>query len=360
MSFSERLSRRLQKAWYTPSGKDWLSVALLDVSWVYGGLLKLRRKLYSSGVMNSTKLSVPVIVVGNVIAGGAGKTPVVIEIARFLTQQGYRPGIVSRGYGRKGVGVLEVNADTPVLDSGDEPALIQRALNRPVFVGAERAEAALALMTAHPQVNVILCDDGLQHLALQRDIEICVFDERGVGNGRLLPAGPLREVWPRAARHPGEAWPRAVDFILHRGGFETGYVIERRLADHAVQADGTQIALTELPNENLIALAGIANPENFFSMLRERGLALSETIALPDHYDFNSTQRKFNNGKWLICTEKDAVKLWQTSLAKQCQIVAVPLVVSLPTQFTTALLEKLSSLHPATPTSTSAATSTAN
>ncbi len=347
MSFSERL----QKAWYSPSGKDWLSIALLDVSWAYGGLIKLRRKLYASGVMQSTQLSVPVIVVGNVVAGGAGKTPVVIEIARFLAQQGYRPGIVSRGYGRKGMGVLEVQADTPVSESGDEPALIKRALNTPVFVAAERAEAALALLGCHPDVNVILCDDGLQHLALKRDIEICVFDERGVGNGRLLPAGPLREAWPRRVRQPEEAAPRAVDFILHRGGFEAGFLTERRLADDALLADGSRIPLHELAKQSLIALAGIANPASFFSMLRERGLLLNETIALPDHYDFNSTLRTFNNGQWLICTEKDAVKLWQTPLAEQCHIAAVPLVVSLPAQFTTVLLEKLSSLQTLSETS---------
>lgn len=346
MSFSERL----QNAWYSPSGKNWLSIALLDVSWVYGGLVKLRRKLYSSGVMNSTKLPVPVIVVGNVIAGGAGKTPVVIELARFLTQQGYRPGIVSRGYGRKATGVVEVLADTPLSESGDEPALIKSAQSAPVFVSNERVEAAQALLGCYPQVNVILCDDGLQHLALQRDIEICVFDERGVGNGRLLPAGPLREAWPRAVRQSSEAGPREVDFILHRGGFEAGFLTERRLADNALLADGSRIPLNELAKQSLIALAAIANPASFFSMLRERGLTLSETISLPDHYDFNSTLRKFNNGQWLICTEKDAIKLWQTPLAEQCHIAAVPLVVSLPVQFTTALLEKLSSLQTASQT----------
>jgi tetraacyldisaccharide 4'-kinase len=190
------------------------------------------------------------------------------------------------------------------------------------------------LLAAHPEVNVILCDDGLQHLALQRDIEICVFDERGVGNGRLMPAGPLRE-----------AWPRDVDFILHRGGLSTGFEIKRRLADHSQLADGSHISLTDLAQHDLTALAGIAQPEAFFSMLRERGLRLKETIPLPDHYDFNSMLRTFHAGDWLICTEKDAVKLWKTPLAQQCTIVAVPLQVSLPTEFTTALLEKLSSIQ---------------
>jgi tetraacyldisaccharide 4'-kinase len=328
MGFSERL----QKSWYSPK-KDWLSLALLDVSWVYGGLVKLRRKLYASGVMNSTRVSVPVIVVGNVIAGGAGKTPVVIELAKFLAAQGWQPGIVSRGYGRNGSGVLEVLTDTPISDSGDEPVLIKSALNAPVFVASERAEAALALLAAHPKTNVILCDDGLQHLALQRDIEICVFDERGIGNGRLLPAGPLRE-----------AWPREIDFILHRGGFDQGFAIERKLADQALLADGSRLPLTDLVQHELTALAGIAHPENFFNMLRDRGLNLKETLPFPDHYDFNSTPRKFHAGDWLICTEKDAVKLWKTPLAQQYTVAAVPLQVTLPEAFTTALLKKLSSL----------------
>jgi tetraacyldisaccharide 4'-kinase len=336
MSFSERL----QKAWYAP-GKDWLSIALLDVSWLYGGMLRLRRKLYARGIFKSTRLGVPVIVVGNVVAGGAGKTPVVIEIAKQLAQHGYLCGIVSRGYGRKTQGVLEVLSVTPVADSGDEPALIKAAQNAPIFVAEKRAEAAQALLAVYPEVNVILCDDGLQHLALQRDMEICVFDERGVGNGRLQPAGPLRE-----------HWPRATDFILHRGGFESGfqasYTIDRRLADHALQADGTRISWTELAAKSPIALAGIAQPEAFFSMLRERGLTPNETIALPDHYDFNSYKPLWDGRRSLICTEKDAIKLWRAPLAQQHDIYAVPLIVQLPQAFSAALLEQLSSLQSAT------------
>ncbi len=329
MSFSERL----QKSWYSTT-KDGLSTALLDVSWLYGGIVKLRRKLYAKGILRTTKLPVPVIVVGNVIAGGAGKTPIVIELTKFLQTQGWQVGIVSRGYGGRNSDVLEVLSDTPISDSGDEPVLIKRAVSAPVFVASQRADAALALLAAHPQTHVILCDDGLQHLALQRDIEICVFDERGIGNGRLLPAGPLRE-----------SWPRNVDFILHRGGMDGGFHVERHLADNALLADGSQISFAQLAEQELTAIAGIANPENFFSMLRQRGLHLTETIALPDHYNFDSTSRSIHGRKWLICTEKDAVKLWKTPLAQLCTIAAIPLQVKLPEAFTTALLEKLSSLQ---------------
>ncbi len=336
MSLAARLSQRLQRAWYRADRKDWLSLALLDVSWVFGGLVKLRKKLYASDVLHSTRLNVPVIVVGNVIAGGAGKTPVVIEIVKHLQQRGWQPGIVSRGYGRKGSGVLEVLSSTPVSESGDEPALIQSAVNAPVFVASDRAEAALALLGAHRQVNVIVCDDGLQHLALQRDIEICVMDERGVGNGRLQPAGPLRE-----------HWPREVDFLLHRGGFDQGFIIQRELAPHALRADGSQVPLHELADQSLVALAGIAQPENFFSMLRACGIPLQDTVALSDHYDFNSCPRTLLKGQSLICTQKDAAKLQQAPWAKELTILSVPLVVTLPQSFYTALDEKLSLLQTA-------------
>lgn len=329
MSFA----KRLQASWYAPSRGDWLSLALLDVSWAYRGLMALRKKLYASGALSSERLPVPVIVVGNVIAGGAGKTPIVIEMARWLERQGIHCGVVSRGYGRRAKQVLEVRADTPITDSGDEPALIRSAQNAPVFVASERVEAALALLQAYPQTQVILSDDGLQHLALQRDIEICVFDERGLGNGRLLPAGPLRE-----------PWPRAVDFVLHRGGIEGGFAVQRRLSDHALALDGSRIALRDLAGHSLVAGAGIAQPERFFGMLVEAGLTLQETIAWPDHYDFHSNPISIDEGQTLICTEKDAVKLWRLPLAQRCRILAVPLQVELPEAFRRALLEKLSSL----------------
>ncbi len=352
MSLAARLSQRLQRAWYRADGKDGLSIALLDVSWVYGALVKLRAKFYANGVMHSTRLNVPVIVVGNVIAGGAGKTPVTIEIVRHLQRHGWRPGVVSRGYGRRqgrqqgrhSAAVVQVLDATPVSDSGDEPALIYAAVNAPVFVASDRAEAALALLAAHHEVNVIVCDDGLQHLALQRDIEICVMDERGVGNGRLQPAGPLREPWPRNS-HAREHWPRKIDFLLHRGNFDEGFAVQRELSHVALRADGSSVPLGDLKDQSLIALAGIAQPESFFRMLREAGLTLGDTIALPDHYDFNSAPRIFHAGEVLICTEKDVKKLSQVAWANDLSILSVPLVVTLPPAFYAALDEKLSLLQ---------------
>jgi tetraacyldisaccharide 4'-kinase len=329
-----RFSKRLQRAWYRADGKDWLSIALLDVSWAFGALVKLRSKLYAKGFIKSTRLKVPVIVVGNVIAGGAGKTPVTIEIVRHLQRKGWRPGVVSRGYGRKRKTVVEVSSMTPIQDCGDEPALLYAALNAPVFVASDRAQAALALLATHPEVNVIVCDDGLQHLALQRDIEICVMDERGIGNARLQPAGPLRE-----------HWPRKVDFLLHRGNFEEGFVVQRELGQVALRADGSSVPLADLQDPSLVAVAAIAQPENFFRMLQGSGLVLQDTVGLPDHYDFSSKLSISDACQALICTEKDAPKLRQAAWAKHLNILAVPLIVTLPPDLRDALDEKLSLLQ---------------
>jgi tetraacyldisaccharide 4'-kinase len=333
-----RLAARLQRSWIK---RDWLAFLLLDISWAYRGLVALRRFLYARGIFSSYRVPVPVIVVGNVVAGGAGKTPVVIEIVRYLKAQGWQPGVVSRGYGRSiargnhwvAVQVLE---NTAVSASGDEPALIKQATGAPVCVAKRRKDAARALLAAHPGVNVIVCDDGLQHLALQRDIEVCVMDDRGTGNGWLLPAGPLRE-----------PWPRAVDFVLQtlspvpeQAASAASFQIQRHLAPFALRADGTQVPLADLASHKLVAVAGIAQPEAFFAMLRAQGLTLQDAISLPDHYNFNSWPRNYLEGYTLICTQKDAAKLRPS----HPQALAVPLVVDIPATFFTALLKKLSSL----------------
>ena len=333
-TWRSRFAARLQRSWRK---HDWLSVALLDVSYAYRGLVALRRWLYARGVFKSTRLPVPVVIVGNVLAGGAGKTPVVIEIVRHLQSQGWRVGVVSRGYGREGRGVLEVKADTPVAQSGDEPALIAQTTGAPVFVAAARADAGLALLAACPDTQVIVCDDGLQHLALQRDMEICVFDERGVGNGWLLPAGPLREPWPRKPK---------VDYVLQTTADHpasdkaSSFILQRSLARYALRADGSQVPLATLAGQPIHAVAGIAQPEAFFSMLRSQGLTLAATTALPDHYDFNSWLCSISLGQTLICTQKDAVKLWPA----YPHALAVPLVLDIPPAFFQAFTDQLNAL----------------
>lgn len=300
----------LTRIWLQRGWRAWL---LWPVSVLYGLLVRLRRTLYRLGWLRSERLPVPVVVVGNVVAGGAGKTPVVMAIVQHLQAQGVRVGVISRGYGRSNRDCLEVLPNSAVQDVGDEPALIQRRTSAPVFVATRRTEAARALLARYPQTQVLICDDGLQHLQLQRDLEIGVFDDRGVGNGFLLPAGPLRE-----------PWPRKLDLLLHTGQHPAfaGYGASRALANHALRRDGRQVALADLKSgKPLLALAAIAQPQAFFAMLRALGLPLARTEALPDHHDFSQWAGNADGIYTVLCTEKDAVKLW----AKEPSALAVPL-----------------------------------
>jgi len=211
--------------------------------------------------LQTQTLPVPVLVVGNVMVGGVGKTPITMALVKHLTEQGWRVGVLSRGYGRRTTGIQAVTPTSLAPDVGDEPLLIARRCQVPVFVGASRVDAGHALLAQHPEVQVLVCDDGLQHWQLARDLELCVFDERGVGNGHLLPAGPLRENWPRKAM-PHNAVPC---WVLKTSG-DVGpheFAVQRRLADVAVQADGTQRPLSSWGHTPVQALAGIAKPEVF-------------------------------------------------------------------------------------------------
>lgn len=319
----------VQDAWLTRGLK---ARALWPLALLYGALTALRRLSYRFGWQATERMDVPVIVVGNVVAGGAGKTPVVMAVVRHLQQRGLRVGVVSRGYGRAGKGCREVQRESDPAEVGDEPSLIRQATGAPVFVAARRVEAARALLAAHSDTQVIVSDDGLQHLALGRDVEICVFDDRGIGNGWLLPAGPLREHWPRAC-----------DLVLHTGSRPAfgGFTAARALADHALRSDGARIPLAELVGKPLVALAAIARPGAFFDMLRGRGLTLVETLALPDHHDFAHWTRpsSADAGTALLCTEKDAVKLWRHAP----DALAVPLLFHPEPAFFAALDAKLSS-----------------
>ena len=319
----------LQRAW---KHRGPLAVALWPLSLLYGLLSGTRRWLYQARVLRSARLPVPVIVVGNVIAGGAGKTPVTQAVVRHLQSRGWHPGIISRGYGRRTTDCREVLADSAAADVGDEPALLARSTGVPVFVAARRADAGRALLARHPGTDVIVCDDGLQHLALQRDVEICVFNDEGTGNGWLLPAGPLRE-----------PWPRKVDLILHAGtrppgGGAPGFALRRVLAPWALRSDGTQVPLRALQQgPGWHAVAAIARPQDFFAMLRAQGVPLEQTEALPDHYDFDSWLRNDDERYGLICTEKDAVKLWP----RHPDTLAVPLQLELDPAFWPALDRRL-------------------
>lgn len=309
----------LQRAW---SGRGALARALWPLSLLFGAVASMRRSAYRAGFVQRQRAGVPVIVVGNVVAGGSGKTPIVQAIVKHLADAGLRPGIVSRGYGRRTRDCREAKAGSDPAEVGDEPLLLARTCAVPVFVAARRIDAARALLRAYPGTRVIVSDDGLQHYGLARDVEICVFDERGTGNGWLLPAGPLRE-----------PWPRAVEFVLG----PTGFQVRRTLARDAVRADGMRLPLEQLRGQRLVAVAGIGKPDAFFEMLRQRGLAIERAIALPDHFDFRTLP--VLDGE-IVCTEKDAVKLWRTHPGAW----AVPLQVQVDPAFWTALDAKLAGI----------------
>ncbi|MCL4770419.1 MAG: tetraacyldisaccharide 4'-kinase [Burkholderiaceae bacterium] len=324
-------SPALQRAWRQRGA---LACLLWPLSLLMGLLVRLRRGLYAARILPSGHPGVPVIVVGNVVAGGAGKTPVVMAVVRHLQARGWRPGVVSRGYGRSSTDCRAVLPDSPPSAAGDEPLLIARQCKVPVFVASQRLEAAQALRQSHPDIDIIVCDDGLQHLALARNIEVCVFNNDGVGNGWLLPAGPLRE-----------PWPRPVDLVVHAGTAPKGcrapcFAMQRSLAPTAVRADGSQVPLHQLQTQPLLALAGIARPGDFFALLQQSGLEPQRTLALPDHYDYDSWQRPSDKPYTLICTEKDAAKLWRL----HPDALAVPLQVEIAPGFFEALDAKLAAL----------------
>ncbi len=342
-SVRSALSRAVVNGWTRRGPLAW---ALWPLSRLYGALVALHRARYRSG-QQRTRLPVPVIVVGNVVAGGAGKTPTTLALVQHLQTRGWRPGILSRGHGRATGGCREVLPDSDPRQVGDEPLLLRRRAGVPVFVAARRAEAGRALLAAHPGTDILVCDDGLQHLPLARDVEICVFDARGVGNGWLLPAGPLRE-----------PWPRAVDLVLHtEAGGEVAlpagagaHRARRALAEHARRADGARVALTDLRDQRPAAVAGIARPQAFFDMLRVAGLPLGATVALPDHAAYDEQLAAALPPGTLLCTEKDALKLWR----HRPDALAVPLQLDVPPAFFTALDERLAArdYHPRKPADT--------
>ncbi|MFG6415128.1 tetraacyldisaccharide 4'-kinase [Roseateles sp. DC23W] len=300
------LSDRLQQQWLDGGP---LSAALLPLSWLYRGLLGLRTLAYRFGLKRAETLPVPVVVVGNWIVGGAGKTPTTLALLDLLRARGLHAGVVSRGYGRQGDDVHLVTRDSTARQAGDEPLLIHLRGRVPVAVGRDRVAAARALLAAHPGLHLLVSDDGLQHWRLPRDLALLVFDERGLGNGRLLPAGPLRQ--PPGAMQTGQL---VVYNALAPSTSLPGFVAQRRLAGAVTLADwwagkpadmATLLALRERPG--LVACAGLARPQRFFDMLAGLGLAFTP-LPLPDHADFDPLPWPGDTAGVLL-TEKDAVKL---------------------------------------------------
>ncbi len=337
---------RAQRLW---GARSWRSDLLLPVAWLFGAISTLRRQIYRSGLVATRHLPVPVIVVGNIVVGGTGKTPLVIALVEFLKNAGYHPGVVSRGYGgsvsKHGALALVTRADAAAF--GDEIVLISKATGVPCAVGARRFEAAQLLLRRHTEIDVILSDDGLQHYALAREVALAVFDGRGIGNGRLLPAGPLRE---SASQLAGTS---AVIFNDDRADLKPAWLkVEvptfrmRVTATGCWQliAPGQTMAFKDLKQladsfapKQVLALAGIGHPERFFGMLDTHGLACTGK-ALPDHFAFPDNFFAGMDAKLILITEKDAVKC---STVDDPRIWVIPVAAELDPTLTQLVLEKL-------------------
>ena len=307
------LSTRLQAQWQSGGA---LSTALLPLAALNGALQKLRKRLYQTGYLRVYQAPCPVIVVGNIYVGGTGKTPVVAALTEALKSKGRVPGIISRGYGVS-IGKEARVAAGPHAKAeliGDEPALL--AQYAPIAVHPKRALAIEALLAHYPQTDVIIADDGLQHLALHRDVEILLQDERGIGNGRLLPAGPLRESADKLAE---------VDFIItnrnHKlapSASSSSTTKPYQLAMHLSPTDminlqsGESIAVAawqaQFQHRPIAALAGIGHPQRFFNSLKKLQIPMQKQLAFPDHHAFSAADFSGIQEEIILMTEKDAIK----------------------------------------------------
>ena len=294
---------RLERIWYRPNPYKWL---LFPLGLLYRWLTDLRRWMYRLGIRSVHTLPVPVIVVGNLTVGGTGKTPLVIWLAGELERRGFRVGIISRGYrGNAKNWPQFVDGSTDPVLVGDEPVLLARATNRPVSVGPDRVEAARALLAREP-IDVLLADDGLQHHALGRVMEVVVVDgERGLGNGFCLPAGPLRERRERLAR-AGAVVVNGGDWS---GGSEHNDVFRARLRAQTLYqlAGPARKTLQEFRGTRVHAVAGIGHPARFFRMLEQAGVRVL-AHPLPDHAPIAGADLRFDDSRPVLVTEKDAVK----------------------------------------------------
>ena len=289
----------LQWHWYriTP-----LHLLLWPLSLLFHFIVSIRRLLFRHGVLNSVKLPVPVIIVGNISVGGTGKTPLTLWLAEQLLTDGWHPGIISRGFGGSGSKPREVLHSSDPAEVGDEPVLMAQRLLCPVWTGRDRPAAAQALLATHPECDIILSDDGLQHYRLQRDVEIVVVDGiRRFGNGFLLPAGPLRETPSRL---------REVDAVVINGEkVNTGEFMMQLEGVHFYNLLNPAITATaaDFHGQSVHAIAGIGHPERFFSHLKKLGLTL-KAHPYPDHHRFSAADLAYSDANALLMTEKDAVK----------------------------------------------------
>ena len=288
----------------------------------------------------------PVVVVGGITVGGAGKTPLTLHLVEALRRHGYVPGIISRGYGGSARGETEVRLESAAATVGDEPLLLRRRADCPVFVGADRVATGKALLAAHPEINLILCDDGLQHYRLARDFEIAVFDRRGLGNGWTLPAGPLRE--PVARLHEVDAVvlnDAPLGIIDTTGTLDAVFSMRLEGSEFCALHDASRrVAAASLHGLTLHAVAGIGEPQRFFDHLRALGLQF-EAHAFPDHHAYTRAELDFGKDV-ILSTEKDAVKL-RAVLAPDVEAWVLPVTAVLSPGLDQLIVEKLNGRTPA-------------
>jgi len=333
---ASRLESTLTRAWLR---RGPLALLLLPLALLFRLLAGLRRLLFRTGLARAERLPVPVVVVGNIFIGGTGKTPLTIWLAESLRAAGLNPGVISRGHGGQEGAALEVTPQSDPRAVGDEPLLIAARAGCPVVVGRRRVEAGRALLAAHPGVDVLIADDGLQHYALARDVEIVLFDGRGVGNGWLLPAGPLREPPSRRRDFTVVNAPEITPGLARAVG---GQPWRMRLAgDHAEPLQGGgQVPLAQFSEQRIVAAAGIGNPGRFFAMLRAAGLAVGE-LPLPDHHDFMDDPFAGVDADVILITEKDAVKCRQIDhLKNDPRLWVVPVTAQLDPALAEQIVEK--------------------
>lgn len=317
----------IEKSWY--NSRPWWF--LLPFSALFRVIVAARRWAYRHGVKKSERLPVPVIIVGNITVGGTGKTPLVIWLIGRLVQAGYRPGIITRGYGGQAKSWPQaVTADIDPTWVGDEPVLLAQRCCCPIVAGPDRIQDARQLL-AREGCDVIVSDDGLQHYRLQRDIEIAVIDgERRFGNGRCLPAGPLREPLTRL---------QDVDFVVANGSSQAGehLMTLNQGRARALNRSDVTAALADFGRDKVHAVAGIGHPQRFFDQLRQAGLQVIEH-AFPDHYPYQAKDLQFNDDLPVLMTEKDAVKYYRYASDRHWY---VPVEAQLPSEFEQQLLAKL-------------------
>ncbi|MBA4740390.1 MAG: tetraacyldisaccharide 4'-kinase [Burkholderiales bacterium] len=315
-----------------------LSIASLPLALVFLLLTAARRLLFRMGILNSTKINVPIIVVGNITVGGTGKTPAVIAIANALKDSGFTPGVITRGYLGDGTEreVTDINTSSEV---GDEAILISHNVPCPVWVGPKRVNSALQLLKKYQNINVIISDDGLQHYELERDMEIVVIDgDRKFGNGLLLPSGPLREPTSRI---------RTCDLVLINGTDNLNLnvpTISMKLVGetfHKLSDPTITCNAADLSKNPVTAIAGIGNPERFFQHLNALGLR-PNTKPFPDHHEYSAADLNEIEHDIVIMTEKDAVKCRDIG-GKECWFL--PVSAQFEGQLIQTIIEKLKSCH---------------